>query len=138
MYDFSFLEKFFRNLLLGEDNELKNRTMVIEVPEVWETASAATEQAPNKYRTSTEQVPNKFAVTDENVLQLIAILGKEQKSVKEMLGGLQLKHRPTFLENGKLFGTCTEKRMRVYALPRIAQASTAEIQTDSQGAGCLE
>ena len=99
MYDFSFLEKFFRNLLLGEDNELKNRTMVIEAPEVWETASAATEQVPNKYRTSTEQVPNKFAVTDENVLQLIAILGKEQKSVKEMLGELQLKHRPTFLEN---------------------------------------
>ena len=56
MYDFSFLEKFFRNLLLGEDNELKNRTMVIEAPEVWETTSAATEQAPNKYRTSTEQV----------------------------------------------------------------------------------
>jgi fido (protein-threonine AMPylation protein) len=27
--DYSFLEKFFRNLLLGENNELKNRYMVI-------------------------------------------------------------------------------------------------------------
>ena len=31
--DYSFLEKFFRNLLLGETNELKNRYMVICSPE---------------------------------------------------------------------------------------------------------
>ena len=50
-YDSSFLELFFRNLLLNEKNELRNRYMLIN------TASssaffAPTEQVPNKYRTS--------------------------------------------------------------------------------------
>lgn len=37
-YDFSFLERFFRNLLLDEHNELKNRFMLINAPEGWEMA----------------------------------------------------------------------------------------------------
>lgn len=44
-YDFKFLERFFRNLLLGEHNELRNRYMLIN----------AEEQTPDKHRTSTEQ-----------------------------------------------------------------------------------
>ena len=32
-YDYTFLERFFRNLLLGENNELKNRYMVINAPQ---------------------------------------------------------------------------------------------------------
>ena len=35
-YDISFLERFFRNLLMDEQNELKNRYMLINVPEGWE------------------------------------------------------------------------------------------------------
>ena len=31
-YDFSFLEKFFQNLLLGKHHDLKNRYMIIEAP----------------------------------------------------------------------------------------------------------
>ena len=132
MYDFSFLEKFFRNLLLGEDNELKNRTMVIEAPEVWETTSAATEQAPNKYRTSTEQVRcNGWKCTPTDCRP-----GQRAEIGERNVGRIAIE-APSHLP-GKLFGTCTEKRMRVYALPRIAQASKTEIQTDSQGAGCLE
>lgn len=34
-YDFNFLELFFRNLLLNEHNELKNRYMLINAPEGW-------------------------------------------------------------------------------------------------------
>jgi len=34
-YDTSFLERFFRNLLMGEQNELKNRYMLINAPEGW-------------------------------------------------------------------------------------------------------
>ncbi len=30
-YDFSFLEKFFRNLLMGEHNELRNRSLIINL-----------------------------------------------------------------------------------------------------------
>ena len=34
-YDFNYLELFFRNLLLNEHNELKNRYMLINAPEGW-------------------------------------------------------------------------------------------------------
>lgn len=34
-YDFTFLELFFKNLLLNEHNELKNRYMLINAPEGW-------------------------------------------------------------------------------------------------------
>ena len=36
-YDSCFLERFFRNLLLNENNELKNRYMLINAPEGWKT-----------------------------------------------------------------------------------------------------
>jgi fido (protein-threonine AMPylation protein) len=35
-YDTSFLERFFRNLLMDEQNELKNRYLLISAPEGWE------------------------------------------------------------------------------------------------------
>ena len=52
--DYSFLSKFFRNLLMGENHELKNRYMLVNAPEEW-TKEASTEQVQDKYRTSTGQ-----------------------------------------------------------------------------------
>ena len=34
-YDYSFLDKFFQNLLMGTKHELKNRYMVIAAPDGW-------------------------------------------------------------------------------------------------------
>ncbi len=34
-YDYSFLEKFFQNLLLGEHHDLKNRHLIINAPDNW-------------------------------------------------------------------------------------------------------
>lgn len=99
MYNYSYLEKFFRNLLSGEKNELKNRTMVIDAPDDWQEMNKLSEQEPDKYRTSTEQVPSKSGMVDVNIQRLIEVIGYGAKSVKEMLSGLQLKHRPTFMEN---------------------------------------
>ena len=55
-YDFSFLERFFRNLLLGENHELKNRTMVINAPEGWgstQEMAVSTQEMP----VSTQEMP---------------------------------------------------------------------------------
>ena len=49
-----FLIRFFRNLLLGENNTLKNRYMMINPPEEWKMPE--NEQVPHKYPTSTGQV----------------------------------------------------------------------------------
>ncbi len=94
--DISYLEAFFRNLLLKEQTPLNNRDLQIGIT-----------NAPNKYRTSTEQVPNKYRtsidnllpVDDENTICLLQAIEHEKLSIKEIMGKMGLKHRPTFMDN---------------------------------------
>ncbi|MDY6301192.1 MAG: Fic family protein [Bacteroidales bacterium] len=88
-YEPVFLERFFRNLLLGEQWELRNRYMLI----------GAEETIPNKHRTSTEQVPNKFDEPSLNVAALIKAIGRGQLKGSEAMAAIGLKHLPTFLAN---------------------------------------
>ena len=85
-----FLIRFFRNLLLGETSELKNRYMMINPPEDWKMSES--EQAENKHRTSTEQVA-------EQVRTLVLSIGKDQLTLKQMMEKMNLKHRPNFIDN---------------------------------------
>ena len=100
--DYSFLNKIFRNLLMGENNDLKNRYMLINPPEEWKQPST-TGQVQDKYRTSTEQVPNKLKgvihIENANIVRLLVAIGYQQVTVKQMMEAIGLKHRPTFLEN---------------------------------------
>ena len=102
-YEPIFLVRFFRNLLMGENNTLKNRYMMINPPEEWKMPES--EQLPiqvqDKYRTSTGQVPvqvqDKFNTNNYDVKNLIKVIGKNQLSVKDMMNGLNLKGRDNFL-----------------------------------------
>ena len=91
--DFHFLEQFFRNLLLEEQNELKNRYLLIQLPENF---PASTRQAPDKYPTSIRQVPDKFSTGNSRILDLIRVLGDKELSLKELLVLLSLKDRESF------------------------------------------
>lgn len=94
--DISYLEAFFRNLLLKEQTPLNNRDLQIGIT-----------NAPNKYRTSTEQVQDKYRtsignllpVDDENTICLVQAIEHEKLSIKEIMGKMGLKHRPTFMDN---------------------------------------
>ncbi len=90
MRNSEYLERFFRNLLLGENNELRNRYMVVNAPK-----ELVTEQAQHN-RASTEQPT--VQVT-EQVLALLLALSNEQLSLKGLMEKVGLKHRPTFIEN---------------------------------------
>lgn len=92
MRNSDFLILFFRNLLLGEKNELKNRYMVVDLPD---TLKAADEQ----YPTSTQQAPSNFSVTTQQVLDLIKVVGNTNMSVKEMMLSVGLKDRVNFMKN---------------------------------------
>ena len=98
-YEPVFLERFFRNLLLGEDNTLKNRYMIINPPEEWKMP--VPEQAPDKHPASTLQVPRKYPASwgevTNNTMKLVKAIGFEQLSVKEMLTALELKDRMNFI-----------------------------------------
>lgn len=82
-----YLERFFRNLLLGERWDLRNRYLHIKDPE----------QAQDKYRTSTEQVEDLFHTDNVNIRNLIKIIGDKEMSVKAMMEGIGLKGRDNFL-----------------------------------------
>ena len=79
------LERFFRNLLMGEDNVLMNRHLHIKAKELLDGDTP----------TST---PTSLIPVNENIKKLIEVIGENQLSVKEMLVGMGLKDRPNFLE----------------------------------------
>ncbi len=85
-----YLERFFRNLLMGENNELKNRYMVVGAPLEWVKV-----QKP----TSTRQVPDKLATNSTEIQTLIEVLAEQQLSIKEILAAMNLKDRENFMVN---------------------------------------
>lgn len=95
--DTSFLNKFFRNLLLGEHNELKNRYMLINPPEEWKRENNKVESSD---RPSTDQVPTKLTDhVSESERTLINAIGMNLLSIKEMMGKIGLKQRRNFMVN---------------------------------------
>ena len=94
-YEPIFLVRFFRNLLLGENNALKNRYMMIDAPEDWKMPES--EQAPRKYPTSTPQVQDKLNSDNPNIVSLVQVIGGQELSVKEIMEGLNLKDRKNVL-----------------------------------------
>ena len=84
------MEKFFRNLLLGETNELKNRYLVINAPE---------EFTPQADPTSYSDLPHKFIPEDTFCQKLILAIGNDSCSVRTMMEQLKLSDRKNFLSN---------------------------------------
>ena len=89
--DTRFLEQFFRNLLMGERNELHNRYMLVNPPEELKTPSSTPASTP-----SSNCRP--FTTDNENILRLVKAIGLRQLSVKEMLAAVGLKDRMNFME----------------------------------------
>ena len=83
------LERFFRNLLLGEDNVLMNRYLHIKAQDLINGV------APTSTPTST---PTSLIPENANIKRLIEVIGENLLSVKEMLIAIGLKDRPNFLE----------------------------------------
>ena len=101
-----FLIRFLRNLLLGENNELKNRYMMINPPEGHQMPES-TLQVQDKHRTSTGQVQDKIHTDNYNIIGIIKVIEFQQLSAKDIMTGLQLKGRDNFLN--------------LYLLPAIAE-----------------
>ncbi len=90
--DIGFLLLFFRNLMMGEHNELKNMYMVVAPPS--ELAEPQTQ-----HPTSTRQVPDKYPTSSVEIKELLGVLVGRQLSIKEMLAAMNLKNRENFMVN---------------------------------------
>ena len=86
--DKSFLIGFFRNLMLGEENELKNRYMLVGYNDVTH---------PSTHTSTHTSKGESGSVLAENIRRLVLAVGSEEKSVKEMMEAVGLKNRPNFL-----------------------------------------
>ena len=105
--DTRFLEHFFRNLLMGEKNELRNRYMLVNPPEELAAPASTPSSTPASTPSSTpastpSSTPSSagvpFTTDNENILRLVNAIGHRQLSVKEMLAAVGLKDRMNFME----------------------------------------
>lgn len=77
-YDYSFLELFFRNLLLGEQHELKNRYLIIDASDNWNISATNGQQKP------AEKLGDDFE-------DLLERLGNKAKKLGKRLGKNRVK-----------------------------------------------
>ena len=98
-----YLERFFRNLLLGEKWDLRNRFLHIHPAKEWSVqpnleVAKGTSQAKGKRRTSTGQVQDKFHAENSNIISIVQAVGHQKLSVKTIMEELGLKGRDNFLK----------------------------------------
>lgn len=99
-YNSVYLERFFRNLLLGESWDLRNRYLHIHTTDEWKTQPNLATRTST--RTSTEQVPEQVKdllhTNNQLIIELIKIIGNEAFTITQLMQMVGLKHRPNFLE----------------------------------------
>lgn len=96
-----YLDRFFRNLLLGEQWDLRNRYLHIQPSKEWQIQPnladpSSIHQAPIKHPSSSQQVSDKLHPDDPNITKLVGTVGEQTLSVKEMMVALELKDRVNF------------------------------------------
>lgn len=101
-YTTVYLERFFRNLLLGEKWDLRNRYLHINATDEWKVQpnladGTSTQQEEDKHGTSTGQVQDKLHTDNANIKRLVIVIGNQELSVKNMMDALELKGRDNFL-----------------------------------------
>ncbi len=111
-YDTAFIERFFRNLLLGENNVLRNREMHLDwhspsttpstTPATTPATSPSTSPATTPITTpasSAETVEKKpMDIDNDNVKRLLLAIGHDKMSLKQMMTAVGLKDRMNFVE----------------------------------------
>jgi fido (protein-threonine AMPylation protein) len=98
-----YLERFFRNLLLGEQWDLRNRFLHINPPAEWRIQPnlATPEQVPEQVpEQAPEQVLEQSLLHTNNPLikELVKVIGNEELSIAQLMEKVGLKHRPNFIE----------------------------------------
>ena len=105
-YSPQYLERFFRNLLLGEQWDLRNRYLHIHPTTEWSVQPnladptgnrTSTPQVPRKYPASMGQAQDKLHTDNPNIKKLTLVVGEKELSMKEIMEGLELKDRKNVL-----------------------------------------
>lgn len=101
-YTTIYLERFFRNLLLGDKWDLRNRYLYVNASEEWKVQPnllhpTSTPQVDSYDPTSTPQVENVLHIDNLNIMKLINAINDSELSMKEILAAMGFKDRKSFL-----------------------------------------
>lgn len=106
-YEYAYLERFFRNMLIGEQWDLKNRYLVINPPAEYQeqprlgTPTSTPTSEPTSNPTSSKQrhtSVDEFITANDNIKRLVLTINNSEMSVKDMMYKVGLKDRKNFLE----------------------------------------
>lgn len=98
-----YLERFFRNLLLGEQWDLRNRYLHIYPTQEWSVQPnlATPTSAPTSTPASSSVInlysDSKLYTSNVNIVELVLVVGNEEKSIKQMMEIKGLKDRKNFI-----------------------------------------
>lgn len=104
-YTTIYLERFFRNLLLGDKWDLRNRYLYVNASEEWRvqpnlanpTSTPQADSSDPTSRTSTGQAQDKLSIGNVYISCLVNAIGNKELSLKNMMDALGLKGRDNFL-----------------------------------------
>jgi fido (protein-threonine AMPylation protein) len=98
-----YLERFFRNLLLGEQWDLRNRYLHIHSTTEWSVQPNLADPTSTPTSTPTSMsvyilnTDSKFYTKNNNIIELVRVVGYEEMSLKQMMEARILKDRKNFL-----------------------------------------
>ena len=99
-----YLERFFRNLLLGEQWDLRNRYLHIHPTAEWSVQPNLADPTSTPTSTPTSASVNllnpdsKFYTKNNNIIELVWVVGCEEMSIKQMMEARVLKDRKNFID----------------------------------------
>lgn len=106
-YSPKYLERFFRNLLLGEQWDLRNRYLHIHPTKEWReqpnlTPTSTPLTTPTTTPTSSLVINlksnSKIYTSNKNVIELVRVIGNDELSIKQLMDFKKLKERKNFVE----------------------------------------
>ena len=99
-----YLERFFRNLLLGEQWDLRNRYLHIHPTQEWRvqpnfaTPTTTPTSTPISSLVSILNPNSKFYTGNSSVIELVRVIGFEEMGIKQMMDVRGLKDRKNFID----------------------------------------